>query len=175
MNPSIAARKVLRNFYQGQAPIRVTPIAEKLGISVRKEPMEASVSGMLFVRKDEPTIVINSSHHIHRRRFTLAHEIGHFILHQQYIQQDEPYFVDTSFTFFRNRDSSTGIIKQEIEANNFASELLMPEEEILKYFKYKKIDFFDGFSIKGLAKAFNVSEQAMAIKIGQLSNPSIFK
>lgn len=63
-------------------------------------------------------MIINSLHHPHRQRFTIAHEIGHRVKHTRELSSFEDK------TFFRNGDSNL----IEIQANKFAAELLMPSD-----------------------------------------------
>ena len=67
---------------------------------------------------------VNANHHPTRQRFTLAHELAHYILHRNKHSE----FVDN--TYFRSIDSENPM---EYEANAFAGVLLMPESD-MKYF-----------------------------------------
>ena len=63
-------------------PVPVESIAENLGIEIRFEAAEDDLSGALIRKPKEVVIGVNSAHHPNRQRFTIAHEIGHFILHK---------------------------------------------------------------------------------------------
>ncbi|MGH3265723.1 MAG: ImmA/IrrE family metallo-endopeptidase [Trebonia sp.] len=66
-----------------------------------------------------------------RRRFTIAHELGHYFLHVS-----ETLHVDRAAHFrLRSQLSSEGIDVTEIQANRFAASLMMPDEMILKDMK----------------------------------------
>src|SRR3954470_4270018 len=68
-------------------------------------------------------IGINSSHPETRKRFTIAHEMGHLVLHQlDQVHVDKQFLVK-----LRDDISSQAIDPHEIEANAFAAALLMPE------------------------------------------------
>jgi len=71
---------------------------------------------------------------------------------------------------FRNSHSSDGTDIKEIEANRFAAELLMPEEKLRADIKKKSgIDLFgDEDKLKELAERYQVSEQAMTIRLNTL-------
>ncbi len=110
-------------------PVDVKRLAESLGVQVLYEELEEDVSGMMVTREDlSVVILVNQKHHEHRKRFTIAHELGHYLLHRAI----SPVFVDSKKVFYRNSVASTGEEKQEIEANSFAAELLMPFQEIQK-------------------------------------------
>ena len=77
-----------------KAPIDVIGLAEKLGSEVKFSPFEdhKQLSGMIF-RDDERVIIgVNSLHPKTRQRFTVAHEIGHLLLHR-----GDKLFVDEEF------------------------------------------------------------------------------
>ena len=60
----------------------VFSIAEYLGLEVSEEIMDRDMSGYLEFRNNRWVAGVNILHHPNRRRFTLAHEIGHFVLHR---------------------------------------------------------------------------------------------
>ncbi|TGN09354.1 ImmA/IrrE family metallo-endopeptidase [Leptospira ilyithenensis] len=69
------------------------------------------VSGILNVEGNLYSIVVDQDHHDHRKRFTIAHELGHYILHKP-----ESIHVD-KMSFYRSPLSSTALDRLEIEAN----------------------------------------------------------
>jgi Zn-dependent peptidase ImmA (M78 family) len=162
------ALDVLARSKSKKPAIDVDKIANFLGLVVNYQPFEGQLSGMIAKRGNTAVIGVNSLQGRNRQRFTVAHEIGHFLLH------DFDVHVDKSFAVYktsRNRDenSSLAIDPEEIEANRFAAELLMPqnmiEEDIEKRFD---IDIEDAASIAGLAERYEVSEQAMTFRIMNL-------
>lgn len=159
------AQSILRQFGAGTVPVDVNEIAQKLDISIFFEPLEESISGMLVIRQGRAAIGVNESHHPHRQRFTIAHELGHFLLHQEATK----VFVDSTLTFYRDERSSDGIYQQEIEANTFAAELLLPEQAVRAAFSQSNIDIFDDVAIARLAARFDVSAQALMIRLVRLN------
>lgn len=131
--------------------------AKELGLEVYSAELSDGVSGMLlhepkYGSKSGFVIFTEAREPAVRQRFTAAHEIGHFVLHRDIIGNgvQENYLL-------RSDGLSTRI---EVEANKFAADLLMP---------YDMIDaaMREGItSPKDLAKVFNVSEIAMAIRLG---------
>nr|WP_321269291.1 ImmA/IrrE family metallo-endopeptidase [uncultured Tolumonas sp.] len=131
-------------------PVNISGLAKHLGIAVRYEPMQGEESGSL--KKDKKTgnwiMTVNSLHHPHRQRFTIAHEIAHCIRHTA----NRDSFEDK--TFFRNGESNW----MEVEANTFAASLLMPK------------DAFDNFignvssKVEDIAMHFQVSSHAVRIR-----------
>src|SRR5438034_7962595 len=102
-------------------PVNVEAIAAAIGIVIRKTPTEDDVSGFLFKQGGVSVIGVNALHHPNRQRFTIAHEIGHFML-----DHFDQVHVDKAIVRLRNEASSTGTFREEVEANRFAAELLMP-------------------------------------------------
>lgn len=104
-------------------PLDVERLAEALGLQVGYMPMDDGLSGILEKTSGGWRILINSFHHPLRRRFTIAHEIAHYLLHRK--QKDR--FEDL---LFARRTSMNDRIERE--ADKFAAELLMPESEFLR-------------------------------------------
>lgn len=112
------------------------------------------------------TIGVNSRHHPNRKRFTIAHEIGHFLLHR-----GEELIIDRNFKVtvsHRDERSGTGESADEIEANHFAAALLMPAEFLKKDLLGRDFDASDDDQIQDLAARYKVSAQAMTIRLVNL-------
>ena len=106
-------------------------------------------------------IGVNASHHPNRQRFTIGHEIGHFVLHQY-----DQVHVDKFVLKLRNDDSSTGEKAEEIEANGFAAELLIPWNFIEQdLFRFAVKSLLDDRGMAQLAKLYQVSVQAMTNRL----------
>lgn len=163
------ARSVLAELQISRTPIPVEYIAERKGIVVRAIPLESDLSGMIFIKNSVPVIVVNDSHHANRRRFTIAHEIGHFELHMQDIGE-EVHVDKTFFPLARDSISSMGFDRKEIEANRFAAELLVPRDLLVSQLRGRNVDVEeeDDDLIEELARLFQVSKQMMSIRIGEL-------
>src|SRR6266581_833289 len=77
-----AAQKLLDANAVTRAPIPVEDLADGLKIDVRYSEGSDDVSGALIRNKDAVVIAVNSAQHENRQRFTIAHELGHFLLHR---------------------------------------------------------------------------------------------
>jgi len=146
-------------------PVRIKSLIKKLNITCSEEEFGNSLSGVAMVEKNRKLISVNKAHSKHRRRFTMAHELGHILLHE-----DQSLSVDVRpVAFLRDDSSSTGQDWREVEANYFAASLLMPKEEVES--RLRKLcpstDDEDEL-IKLLAKGFGVSPQAMGVRLGVL-------
>lgn len=158
------AEKILKETECFAVPVNVKKCLNANDINLQEVELEDEVSGFFIMKDKKPHIGVNKNHSEKRRRFTIAHEFGHFILHSK----ETPLFVDkTERTLYRNLESSTGEIVKEREANSFAAAFLMPRR-LLK----REIDNCDIESIGSiteyLAKKFNVSEKAMEHRLTNL-------
>ncbi|WP_225858942.1 ImmA/IrrE family metallo-endopeptidase [Streptomyces albicerus] len=119
-----AAGRLLAEAGEVVPPVNVERLATHLGIVVSRSTFkDGDVSGML-VRQDgqSPVVGVNDTHSDHRQRFTIAHELGHFLLHPgRDVVLDRPVRVN-----LRDKTSSMATDREEIEANAFAASLLMP-------------------------------------------------
>ena len=80
-NPEAEATALLSRLKLGKnLPIRVESVAQVLGVDIKYEPFSEDLSGILVKEPSRTVIGVNSSHAITRQRFTIAHELGHFIL-----------------------------------------------------------------------------------------------
>jgi Zn-dependent peptidase ImmA (M78 family) len=157
------AREILRRVGP-DVPVDVEALAETHGVSVVQQDLEDSVSGILVIKDGHGIIGVNQNHHPNRRRFTIGHELGHYILHRK----NAKVFVDASPVFFRDTASSDGMQSQEIAANAFAAELLMPEDAVHEYIGNQLVDVYDDATVRRLAARFGVSVQAITIRLIRL-------
>lgn len=164
------------------APTDVIKCAEHLSINIDYLNLDAGISGFLVQKDGKTSIVVNSAekpfslsikskikHRPSRRqRFTIAHEIGHYILHKN----EGPLFVDKGETvMYRDTNSTSGEYRREREANAFAAALLMPKISVEKKIEEKLTSMGEGYIgslIEELSNHFEVSEQAMSFRLGNL-------
>lgn len=157
--------KLLGDNYVTRPPVPVDQIAESLNAIISFEPFEGKddISGILYRDGKNTIIGVNSAHAQTRQQFSIAHEIGHLMLH------DKELFVDKVVRVnFRDNKSSLATDREEIQANAFAAELLMPKSlisaEIDRLIK-KKQTFEKDELIEHLSKTFQVSPQAMEYRL----------
>lgn len=160
----LEARNLIQELNIRDTPVDVNSVAQQLSVDIVTASLEDEVSGMLITRNGRAVIGINERHHPHRQRFTIAHELGHFVLHSG----ESKVFVDSTVTYYRDGNSSEGVYLQEIAANSFAAELLMPKNFIKQYFEERQLEPLDEQEVKRLASRFDVSEQAMTIRLVNL-------
>ena len=145
-----------------EPPVPVHDLASAVGATLRIGPLEGELSGFLLRREGTTIIGVNSLHARTRQRFTIGHEIGHLLLHNctEHIDRGMSFY-------FRDQRSSRAEIKQEIEANQFAAELLMPRKMVDATIP-KSVDLFDDALLSDLASRFEVSVQALTYRLTNL-------
>lgn len=143
-------------------PIPVEKLAQEAGAIIRKGPLPSDLSGFLVQDGGRIIIGVNSLHPKQRQRFTVAHEIGHLLLHNLRNHVDRGFEV-----YRRDQRSSRAETVAEIEANQFAADLLMPKRMIDAVVP-KFIDLLDERQLKTIASRFEVSAQALTFRLTNL-------
>jgi len=140
----------------GIFPLDIYCVIKKIfSIKIYETDIGKDVSGFLEKIGNTWAIYVNRNESEYRKRFTLAHELGHYILHRE-IPNNSLAFRDQ--IFFRDENTSP----QEKEANKFAANLLMPQDDFLKAIK-------DGDNpILKLADKFKLSTAAVRYRAYQL-------
>lgn len=160
------ALQLLEEYHATDVAIDIEFLVKKLNIDLSFEELEDEISGFLFTKGNKQAIVINKKHSENRKRFSIAHELGHSVLHDK----NRELFLDSRNTvfFFRDKRSSSGINDLEIEANEFAAQILMPQRLIDQLIKKYNLDITDDTNVTVLAKKLKVSEQALIYRLVKL-------
>lgn len=153
--------EIVREFI-AEKPVSVARLARALGLEVKLASLKPNISGM--IRPSETArsgfeIRINKFEIPERQRFTIAHEIGHYLLHKDMIGNG---IVDS--VMYRSRLSNL----LETQANKAAAEIIMPARLVrddLKMFRSKGA-YSEKEILDELSRNYNVSKQAMSIRIG---------
>ncbi len=145
---------------QPSAPVNIIGIAKVLGLNVwESSKLPDDIAGKIF--KDDKnggskgySIVIRAQDPVLRKRFTVAHEIAHYLLHRTLFAKE---LVDDAL--YRSPLSSA----IEAQANGLAADLLMPWHLLMPLVEN---------DVRDLATQFEVSEQAMKIRLNSMANRS---
>lgn len=156
-----AAQKFLASNPSDETLVPVRSLAHAAGCLVKLTPLDDDLSGMAFIKDETRAIVVNSSHHPNRQRFTIAHELAHHILHIPLLKQG--VHVDKAI-FRRDQLASKGTQSYEIEANHFAAELLMPRRLVKKFIPLN-FDLQDDERLASFSAMFGVSTTALYYRI----------
>lgn len=149
-----SAKELIAKLNIKSFPVDLYKILQDLNIEYDEEVLPRDTSGKLEKNegKDTYKIIVNKLHPQTRKNFTIAHEIAHFCLHKNL----KEVFEDQ--TFFRNEK----VDPMETEANTFAAELLMPEQEFSQRLN-------SGINtISELSEEFDVSTLAVRVRAKQL-------
>lgn len=152
--PVKSARNLLSKYWKGGLPIDPKKIAALEGLKVEACPSFSSknLSGELIPDGDSALIRYNPADSAKRQRFTIAHELGHYILgHGHAFRDPSSHF---SMSYYDSR---------EVDANQFAAEILMPELAVNVLVKQRKIR-----DVNELARIFDVSVNAMSYRLKKL-------
>jgi Zn-dependent peptidase ImmA (M78 family) len=154
-------------------PFPFAETAERLGDVdiVYVDNVDDAISGAIYYQNGRLKIVVNVNKPRVRQSFTLAHEFGHYVLHRDWLDAhkedglvDFAEYVDGGTPLFRHDTpvltSETEIIRER-EANNFAAELLMPEDKLRELWDINP-------DIERAAEIFRVSKIAMALRLERL-------
>lgn len=144
-----------------EIPVRIVDIAKKNNLSVYEVDLSdiggTNLSGALKADNGKWVILVNISESIERKRFTIAHELGHFLLHA-----GESFVDDFSSSEVFYRANAVDNAGKEKEANFFAANILMPEESVRKSWELYG-------DTEKMAEVFMVSELSMVYRLKNLS------
>ena len=115
----------VRNAYKLEVPVDLYRLCEELGIRVLVGDLGDASGLILKERGEDATIYLNERDTSLRQRFTLAHELGHYF--ERIDANDDSYSFRDKAVMAEARSSKYGLM--EFYADEFAGELLMPEEE----------------------------------------------
>jgi len=145
--------------FQDVPHVRLAELAQDLGVPVKAATLAPGVSGEIRPSGEENGFIIRINRHdpAKRQRFTVAHELAHFLLHRDEIGagiEDDVLY------------RSTLSDRREQQANRLAADILMPESQLIEAREAAE-EKGVGDMVLYLADLFSVSEAAMRIKVGK--------
>lgn len=142
--------------FTGELPVKVGALAAALGLKVVVATLPINISGLVKPEEDGYVIKVNRFESKERQRFTIAHEIAHYLIHRDHIKTG---IVDS--VLYRSKLSS----RTEAEANKLAADIIMPMGLVSRHLS--KLSGSDRQDAAGaLSELFDVSRQAMEIRLG---------
>lgn len=139
-------------------PVKLGAIAKRLGVKVLLSTLPRGTSGQISQEDNEFVVRINRHEAKHRQRFTLAHELAHFLLHRDRIVADGGWSENVLLR------APNQPIEIEYEANRLASDLVIPSAQLTE----ATAEYSGPLTsevIEDLARRFGVSTAAMEIKL----------
>jgi Zn-dependent peptidase ImmA (M78 family) len=150
-----SANEVREENFQTAPPIDVYGIAENNGLQIIELPFppeQSDIAGFVTMSGGKGKLYVNLNDHPNRRRFTIAHELGHWRLHEEELKKNPERSI-----LFRIAIGKLNKDPVEKEANIFAANLLVPlgllEKEL------------DGKDNQELAKLFGVSTDVIGYRL----------
>lgn len=147
------ALEILKDFGYTSPPIDPVKISRELGVRVYFADFSGEddkISGFFYAEKNE--IYVNKHEYPPRMNFTVAHELGHKLLHEDWLKSSEYQALMRSDLINKANEDP-----KEREANTFAAHLLVPRAILKEYYKIA--------SIPELAKLFAVSSPVIKARL----------
>jgi Zn-dependent peptidase ImmA (M78 family) len=145
---------------QNTLPVDVEGLAAELGVRVHRAWLSDGISGELVCSQSgKYQINVNASDAYTRQRFTISHELGHYVYHRHLIGEgidDDRAYRSTDAGRYHNTNIGP---KQETQANKFAAGLLMPDHLL---YELEEMDL----SLQEKAVRLGVSQHALSIRLG---------
>lgn len=142
--------------FTAEVPVKVGALASALGLRVVLATLPLNISGLIQPDDDGKFVIkVNRFESKERQRFTIAHEIAHYLLHRDRIQSG---IVDS--VLYRSKLSS----RIEAEANKLAADIVMPNAVVFEEMK-RLGSVSKDLVVDEMAEKFQVSKQAMAIRV----------
>lgn len=157
-------KKIIQDLKSQEFPIPIVKIMKELNFLVGTQELEDNLSGYIVIDNvvekkfgKDRLICVNSKDSLGHQRFTIAHELAHFIFDYKPTENNLEYY-----NTYKTDDEDDEI---ERRANKFAANLLMPEDEFKR--KYNELKNDDEKYIK-LVEYFEVSRRAIDRRIVEL-------
>lgn len=150
--------------FKSSVPVDLDQLLACLGVGLeRSSNLDPDISGELERGEHGQFVIrVNASHSLVRQRFTIAHELGHYMLHRVLIgkgvDDNKAYRSDDVGNFYNKNI----LPEHETQANQFAASLLMPADQVRSV--YDRMT-----SLSEMALHFSVSKSAMDVRLRSLS------
>jgi transcriptional regulator with XRE-family HTH domain len=156
LRPEAAAREVLRIAGAEGPPVEMWEVCDAIGVPIYKRKLPSSLSAaVMAIGEGTFAIGVNKDHVERRRRFSVAHELGHAVL-----RHEASYYLEYAVEDAWEPPNYSYYVERE--ANTFAAALLMDE-------RWLREDFAAGTrEIGALADRFGVSSEAMGFRLANI-------
>ncbi|ATI41929.1 hypothetical protein CBW24_07885 [Pacificitalea manganoxidans] len=140
-------------------PVKLGKIAKDLGVAIKVSSMKTGISGQITKEDDGYVIRVNRHEARERQRFTIAHELSHYLLHRHIIDSSEEGIRDN--VLYRSGAPE----RIEYEANRLAADIVMPLDLVEKVLQEEFRGEVTERTIEALAARFGVSKAAMEVRL----------
>lgn len=148
---------VLTRYAAAPPPVNLEGLVSDMGLGFRVEALPVGISGKLIRDGAVPAgfrVVVNGAEPMNRQRFTVAHEIAHYVLHRDLIGDGI-----TDNAMYRSTSLSDELERQ---ADHFAAQILLPAQAVKDALRA------GNHSYAKLSEMFNASQDAIRIRIREL-------
>lgn len=149
--------------YVSEYPVKLGQLAKELGVTIKISNLHTGVSGQIKREGNEYLIRVNRHEARERQRFTIAHELSHFLLHRHIIDSTPEGIKDN--VLYRSGAPE----HVEYEANRLAADIVMPMELVETVLEQEFGGVITEATIESLAARFQVSKAAMEIRLSTLA------
>ena len=154
--------KAILDRHVSEYPVKLGQLAKELGVAIKVSSMGTGISGQISREPNQYVIRVNRNEARERQRFTIGHELAHYLLHRNVIDSSPEGITDT--VLYRSGKPE----QIEFEANRLAAEIVMPTPLIQRELQTKFGGVVTEATIESLASQFEVSKAAMEIKLSTL-------
>ena len=147
------AHNIISMYRINEPPVDIIKVAQSLGFIIIPFDFPETISAVIKIEGAKKIIAVNKNHPEVRQRFSISHELGHYLSGHENFSHDRETLVD------RDKKYLDPNHREEEEADEFAAELLIPEFMLKNDVLVNKLD------AASLAKKYNVSEQTMWIQL----------
>jgi Zn-dependent peptidase ImmA (M78 family) len=171
-----AILKVISELHEGNfvLPIPIEEWARELDIvDIQALEVDGFEGGlMMFSDRSSGTILYSQSANSRRKRFTIAHELGHFLM-PSHVPRDGKAFMckKSDMALFRVQPGGDRYIQMEVQANQLAAGLLMPQAAF--ELQLRRHTNFEIQHIPEIAETFDVSKEACCRRCVEISDDLI--
>lgn len=151
--------KAILDQYLLDYPVKLGQLARELGVAIRVSSLGTGVSGQISREGNQYIIRVNRNEARERQRFTIGHELAHYLLHRHVIDGSPEGITDS--VLYRSGAPE----RIEYEANRLAAEIVMPMHLIEQELREKFGGVVTDATIESLASKFEVSKAAMEIRL----------
>lgn len=145
--------------YTSECPVRLGQIAREFRVAIKVSSLPTGISGQIKREGDGYVIRVNRHEARERQRFTIAHELSHFLLHKDMIDSSPDGIKDNVLY----RSGAPELI--EYQANRLAADIVMPMACLKKTLHEDFKGIVTDTTIEILAARFQVSKAAMEIRL----------
>jgi Zn-dependent peptidase ImmA (M78 family) len=156
------AEKEIVDRYMSEYPVKLGQLARDLGVAIKVSSLGTGISGQISREDGQYVIRVNRNEARERQRFTISHELAHYLLHRHVIDSSPEGIMDT--VLYRSGKPE----RIEFEANRLAAEIIMPMPLVETELRIQFGGIVTEATIERLASRFEVSKAAMEIKLSTL-------